>query len=62
MLRYRKHYTHFSVDEAISAAGEIAADQTWFVHMTHDILHEDLDPRLPETMNLAYDGLELGNA
>ncbi len=60
MLRYRKHYTHFSVDEAIAAAGEIDAGQTWFVHMTHDILHGDLDPRLPEGMNLAYDGLTLG--
>lgn len=25
--------------------------------MTHDILHADLDPRLPERMALAYDGL-----
>ena len=60
MLRYRKHYTHFSVDEAIAAASEIDANQTWFVHMTHDILHADLDEKLPEGMNLAYDGLELG--
>ena len=60
MLRYRKHYTHFTVDEAIAAAGQIEADQTWFVHMTHDILHAELDQRLPEGMNLAYDGLTLG--
>jgi phosphoribosyl 1,2-cyclic phosphate phosphodiesterase len=57
MLRYRKHPTHMTVDEAINAAGEIGAEQTWFTHMTHDIRHAELDPQLPAGMNLAYDGL-----
>jgi len=57
MLRYRKHPTHMTVDEAINAAGEIGAGQTWFTHMTHDISHAELDPKLPAGMNLAYDGL-----
>jgi len=57
MLRYRKHPTHMTVDEAINAAGEIDAGQTWFTHMTHDISHAELDPKLPMAMNLAYDGL-----
>ena len=62
MLRYRRHPTHFTVDEAVTAAASIAADRTWFVHMTHDILHADLDPRLPEGMALAYDGLVIRGA
>lgn len=57
MLRYRRHATHFTVDEAISAAEQIAAEQTYFLHMTHDIRHAELDPELPESMALAYDGL-----
>jgi phosphoribosyl 1,2-cyclic phosphate phosphodiesterase len=60
MLRYRSHATHFTVDEAIHAAQHIGADATWFVHMTHDIRHADLDPQLPEGMHLAYDGLVIG--
>ena len=60
MLRYRKHPTHFSVDEALNAAGEIAATRTWFVHMTHDIAHADLDARLPDGMRLAHDELVIG--
>lgn len=60
MLRYRQHPTHMTVDEALTGATRIAAEQTWFVHMTHDILHADLDPKLPEGMALAYDGLEIG--
>jgi phosphoribosyl 1,2-cyclic phosphate phosphodiesterase len=57
MLRYRAHPTHFTVDESIDAAERIGAEQTFFIHMTHDIRHADLDPRLPAGMALAYDGL-----
>ena len=60
MLRYRKHPTHLTVDEAIAVAGQIEAGQTFFTHMTHDIEHADLDPRLPEGMALAHDGLVIG--
>ena len=56
MLRYRKHPTHLTVDEAIAVAGQIEAGQTFFTHMTHDIEHADLDPRLPEGMAPAHDG------
>ena len=57
MLRPRRHPTHFSVDEAVAAAGEIGATRTWFIHMTHNIRHAELDPQLPDGMNLGYDGL-----
>jgi phosphoribosyl 1,2-cyclic phosphate phosphodiesterase len=57
MLRYRRHPTHFSVDEAVETAGRIGAGRTFFTHMTHDIRHAELDPELPEGMALAYDGL-----
>jgi phosphoribosyl 1,2-cyclic phosphate phosphodiesterase len=57
MLRYRKHPTHMTVDEAIAAAAQIEASNTWFTHMTHDIRHAELDPKLPAGMALAFDGL-----
>jgi phosphoribosyl 1,2-cyclic phosphate phosphodiesterase len=59
MLRYRAHPTHFTVDEAVDAAQRIGAERTWFIHMTHDIRHAELDPRLPDGMRLGYDGLAL---
>jgi phosphoribosyl 1,2-cyclic phosphate phosphodiesterase len=62
MLRFRHHPTHMTVDAALTAAARIAAEQTWFVHMTHDIRHAELDPNLPAGMALAYDGLEIGGA
>ena len=57
MLRPQSHPTHFSTEEAVSAAEKIAAEQTFFTHMTHDISHADLE--LPAGMALAYDGLVL---
>lgn len=59
MLRFRKHPTHMTVDEAIAAATNIAAKRTYFTHMTHDIMHAELDPQLPAGMRLAFDGLEV---
>ena len=58
-LRERPHPTHFSLGEAIDAAGRIGARQTYFTHMCHDILHAETCARLPPGMTLAYDGLRL---
>jgi len=58
-LRYRKHETHFSIDEAVAAAKRINAEQTYFTHMTHDIVHDEANAKLPQGIELAYDGLRL---
>lgn len=60
-LRHRRHPTHFSLDEAVSVADRIGADQTWFIHMAHDLPHAQTDADLPEGVKLAYDGLVLGD-
>jgi phosphoribosyl 1,2-cyclic phosphate phosphodiesterase len=58
-LRYRKHETHFSFDEAIEAAKRIGAEKTYFTHMTHDIVHDEAEAKLPKGIKLAYDGLNI---
>jgi phosphoribosyl 1,2-cyclic phosphate phosphodiesterase len=58
-LRERPHPTHFSLDEAIDAAGRIGAARTFFTHMCHDLPHAATCARLPAGMTLAYDGLEV---
>lgn len=55
-LQYKKHTTHFSVDEAIAAATRIGAKQTWFTHIAHALAHEETNQKLPPTMKLAFDG------
>lgn len=57
-LRYRKHETHFSIDEAIEASQKINAKQTYFTHMTHDIIHDEAGKKLPSHIEFAYDGLQ----
>jgi phosphoribosyl 1,2-cyclic phosphate phosphodiesterase len=59
-LRHRKHATHFTLEEAVNAADNIGAAQTWFVHMSHDLAHEETNRSLPDGMRLAHDGLVLG--
>jgi phosphoribosyl 1,2-cyclic phosphate phosphodiesterase len=56
-LRYRHHSTHMSIDEATAAAKRINAVQTYFTHMTHDVLHDEANIKLPPNIQLAYDGL-----
>lgn len=58
-LRHRRHPTHFSLAEAVNAAGNVAAEQTWFVHIAHEMGHAATNAELPEGMRLAHDGLVL---
>jgi len=58
-LRDRPHPTHFTVAEAVEAAGRIGAGATWFTHICHDLPHAATCARLPAGIELAYDGLIL---
>lgn len=53
------HPTHFTIEEAVECAKKIGAEQTWLIHLTHEVDHEELERTLPEGVRLAYDGLRL---
>ena len=57
-LRYKAHPTHFNFEQAIEAAKRINAEQTYFTHITHDIVHDTDNAKLPNGIALAYDGLK----
>ena len=59
-LRHRRHPTHFTLAQAVGAAGQIGAERTYFVHMSHDLAHAQTNAELPAGMALAHDGLRLG--
>jgi phosphoribosyl 1,2-cyclic phosphate phosphodiesterase len=58
-LRHRPHRKHLSFEQAIRAARRINANETYFIHMTHDVLHAEVEASLPDTIHLGYDGLKL---
>ncbi len=58
-LRPLPHPTHMSIEEAIVAAREIGARQTWLTHLTHLTDHATLAESLPAGIALSYDGLRL---
>jgi phosphoribosyl 1,2-cyclic phosphate phosphodiesterase len=58
-LRHKKHPTHMSVAEALAVAAEVQAEQTWFTHLCHELMHAELEPTLPPGVRIAFDGLKL---
>lgn len=58
-LRHKPHPNHATVEQAVDWAGRIGAQHTWLTHIAHELGHEETNRTLPETIRLAYDGLEL---
>ena len=59
-LRHEPHHSHQTLEQAIEISQKIAPEETYFIHMAHQIgLHADVERTLPPHMHLAYDGLEV---
>jgi len=59
-LRIEAHYSHFNLEEALSFAKAIGADQTYFTHISHLLgFHKDVEASLPPNVHLAHDNLTL---
>jgi phosphoribosyl 1,2-cyclic phosphate phosphodiesterase len=58
-LKDTPHPSHMSIGEALLAAAEIGAKQTWLTHLTHLNDHEETEARLPNGVRIAYDGLKV---
>jgi phosphoribosyl 1,2-cyclic phosphate phosphodiesterase len=56
-LRRRPHPTHFTIDQAVTAARRIGARRTLFTHIAHELPHAETCAGLPTGMALAHDGL-----
>ena len=56
-LRDRPHPTHLSIAESLQIVERLAPERAFFTHMCHDLPHVATCARLPEGVELAYDGL-----
>ena len=58
-LRPKPHPAHLTIAQAVEVARRIGAKQTYLVHMSHQVCHQEQDKLLPDTIRLAYDGLKI---
>lgn len=58
-LRYHPHPTHVNLEQSLSYAGQINADVTYLIHMTHELEYGVLSAQLPEGVAVGFDGLRL---
>ena len=59
-LRHERHYSHYSLSEALEVAKLVGARQTWFTHVSHLMgTHASVLETLPAGVALAHDGLVL---
>jgi phosphoribosyl 1,2-cyclic phosphate phosphodiesterase len=58
-LRYERHPTHFSLNEALDVIQELAPRRTFLTHLSHSFDHGPTQAQLPPQVALAFDGLQL---
>ena len=56
-LRHTEHPTHFNIEEALGVVEELKPERSFFTHIAHELEHEETNAFLPDTVELAYDGL-----
>lgn len=56
-LRYKPHPTHFNIPQAIEVAEELKPRRCIFTHLGHNLDYKVDNPKLPEGVELAYDGM-----
>jgi len=57
-LRNSKHISHFSVNEAVDIIKDLHPEAGYLTHLSHFVgLHEEVNRKLPDNIQLAYDGL-----
>lgn len=57
-VRYGRHISHFSLEEAVATAQKVGARNSWLTHLSHQLPpYETLVKELPKGILPAYDGL-----
>ena len=59
-LRKEKHFSHFSLPEALEVIAQVKPRQAYITHISHEMgLHAEIERTLPPGVHLAYDNLQI---
>jgi phosphoribosyl 1,2-cyclic phosphate phosphodiesterase len=58
-LREEGHATHFGIREALDVIDRVRPRRAYFTHVSHHLEYEETNSRLPEHVQLSYDGLRI---
>lgn len=59
-LRKQKHFSHFSLPEALALIDSVQPERAFLTHISHEMgLHADVEKEFPKGVSLAYDNLEV---
>jgi phosphoribosyl 1,2-cyclic phosphate phosphodiesterase len=61
-LRDLPHPTHQTVAEALELIADLRPRRAWLTHLDHDLRHADVAARVPEGVEVAWDGLRIAVA
>jgi phosphoribosyl 1,2-cyclic phosphate phosphodiesterase len=59
-LRKKEHFSHMNCDESVAMINILKPRRAYLTHISHNFgLHQKENARLPDGIQLAYDGLTL---
>jgi phosphoribosyl 1,2-cyclic phosphate phosphodiesterase len=58
-LRETTHPTHINIEQSLAYIGRINSQQSYMIHMTHDLEYASLKKKLPKGVFVGFDGLKL---
>lgn len=58
-LRDVPHATHFGIPQALAVVERVRPKRTYFTHVSHHLEYEQTNRRLPDGVELSYDGLRI---
>lgn len=56
-LRHKPHPMHSTVEQSLALVERLRPRRAWFTHIAHELSHAETNRQLPESIELAYDGL-----
>jgi phosphoribosyl 1,2-cyclic phosphate phosphodiesterase len=59
-LHHQEHHSHLNLEQALAMVERIQPQRAFFTHMSHRMgQYEEVQPKLPKNVQLAYDGLQI---